>query len=46
MKGLKTLVEWVPEIAVVVLAFFQNPATGIVKGVWKVAERIKSEMNG
>jgi hypothetical protein len=43
-RGLKTLVEWVPDIADVVLAFLQNPVTGIVKGVRQVAERIKSEM--
>jgi len=43
-RGLKTLVEWVPDIADVVLAFLQNPVTGIVKGVRKVAEKIKSEM--
>lgn len=40
----KTLVEWVPDITDVVLAFLQNPMTGIVKGVRKVAERIKSEI--
>jgi hypothetical protein len=43
-KGLKTLVEWVPDIADVVLGFLSSPATGIVSAVRKVAERIKSEM--
>ena len=43
-KGLKTLVEWVPDIADVVLGFLQNPATGIISGVRKVAERIKAGM--
>ena len=43
-KGLKTLVEWVPDIADVVLAFLKDPATGVVSAVRKVAERIKSEM--
>ena len=39
-KGLRTLVEWAPDIADVVLSFLQNPTTGIVKGVRKVAEKI------
>ena len=43
-KGLKTLVDWVPDIADIVLGFLQNPATGIVSGVRKVAKRIKAEM--
>ena len=43
-KGLKTLVEWVPDIADVVLAFLKDPATGVISAVRKVAERIKSEM--
>jgi hypothetical protein len=42
-KGLKTLVEWVPDIADVVLGFLSSPATGIVSAVRQVAERIKSE---
>lgn len=45
-KCLRTLVDWVPDIADVVLGFLQNPATGIVSGVRKVAERIKAEMFG
>jgi hypothetical protein len=45
-KALKTLVEWVPDIADVVLSFLKDPATGIVSAVRKVAERIKSEMAG
>jgi hypothetical protein len=32
------------EIADDVLAFLKNPGKGIVSAVWKVAERIKSEM--
>lgn len=43
-KGLKILVEWAPDISDVVLSFLQNPTTGIVKGVRKVAEKIKAEM--
>lgn len=43
-RGLKTMVEWVPDIADVVLSFLQDPATGIVSAVRKVAERIKAEM--
>ena len=43
-KGLKTLVEWVPDIAEVVLAFLSSPATGIVSAVRRVAEKIKSDM--
>ena len=45
-RGLRTLVEWVPDIADVVLSFLKNPATGVVSAVRKVAERIKAEMNG
>jgi len=45
-KGLKTLVDWVPDIADVVLGFLQNPATGIISGVRKVAERLKTKMDG
>ncbi len=43
-KGLRTLVNWVPDIADVVLASLSSPATGIVSAVRKVAEKIKSEM--
>jgi len=43
-RGLKTLVDWVPDIADVVLGFLQDPMAGIVKGVRKVAEKIKSEI--
>lgn len=43
-KGLKIMVEWAPDISDVVLSFLQNPTTGIVKGVRKVAEKIKAEM--
>ena len=45
-KSLKTLVDWVPDIADVVLGFLQNPATGIISGVRKVAERLKARMDG
>ncbi|MGD9185040.1 MAG: hypothetical protein PVJ13_06930 [Desulfobacterales bacterium] len=45
-KSLKTLVDWVPDIADVVLGFLQNPATGIISGVRKVAERLKTKMDG
>jgi len=34
---------WGDDIADVVLGFLQNPATGIISGVPKVAERIKFE---
>jgi hypothetical protein len=37
-------VEWVPDIADVVLAFLSSPATEIVSAVRKVTERIKAEM--
>ena len=43
-RGLKTLVEWVPDIADVVLSFLKDPATGVVSAVRKVAEKIKAEM--
>jgi hypothetical protein len=43
-KGLKTLVEWGPDIADVILSFLKDPATGVVSAVRKVAERIKAEM--
>jgi hypothetical protein len=43
-RGLRTLVEWVPDIADVVLSFLKDPATGVVSAVRKVAEKIKSEM--
>ena len=45
-KSLKTLVDWVPDIADVVLGFLQNPATGIISGVRMVAERIKTKTDG
>ena len=45
-KSLKTLVDWVPDIADVVLGFLQNPATGIISGVRKLAERLKAKMEG
>jgi len=41
---LKTLVEWGPDIADVILSFLKEPATGVVSAVRKVAERIKAEM--
>jgi hypothetical protein len=43
-RGLRTLVEWVPDIADVVLSFLRDPATGVVSAVRKVAERIRAEM--
>ena len=43
-RGLRTLVDWVPDVADVVLEFLSNPATGIVSAVRKVAEGIRSEM--
>jgi hypothetical protein len=43
-KGLRTLVEWVPDIADVVLSFLKDPATGLVSAVRKVAEKIKAEI--
>jgi len=42
-KGLRTLVDWVPDIADVVLSFLKDPATGVVSAVRKVAEKIKAE---
>jgi hypothetical protein len=43
-KGLRTLVDWVPDIADVVLSFLKDPTTGVVSAVRKVAERIRAEM--
>lgn len=43
-KCLKTLVDWVPEIADVVLGFFKNPATGIIAGARKAAESLRDDM--
>jgi len=37
-------VDWALDIADVVLGFLQNPATGIISEVRKVAERIKAEV--
>jgi hypothetical protein len=39
-------VEWVPDIADVVLSFLKDPATGVVSAVRKVAEKIKAGMDG
>ena len=45
-RGLRTLVEWVPDIADVVLSFLKDPASGVVSAMRKVAEKIKAEMEG
>jgi hypothetical protein len=43
-KGLRALVNLVPDIADVVLTFLKDPAVGVISAVRKVAEKIKSEM--
>jgi hypothetical protein len=43
-KNLRTLVDWVPDVADVLLGFLSNPATGVISAMRKVAERIKAEM--
>ena len=40
------MVEWVPDIAAIVLSFLKDLATGVVSAVRKVAVRIRAEMNG